>query len=404
VAAVFAAVLGVPGSARLFVASLLARTPVAALGLIFVLRTKELTGSFAAGGLASGVLALASAACSPALGRLVDRRGQTLVLGASATVCAVACVAFAALSPAAPLGAVLACALVAGAAMPPLGPCLRALWPRLIRDPDALHAAFALDASAVELTFVVGPVVLAAGLGAWSTAAAAIVSGVLLLAGTLAFAATPQSRAWRTAERAVGTGRAGALRGAGVRTLIAVFVLIGTTFGAVEVGVPAATAAAGVPRLAGLVLGVWAAGSMLGGLLAARAGPPHDPIRRLCLLLATLAGGHLLVAVPDDPWVIAALLLAAGCAIAPMFTLAYGMVEALAPAGTVTEAYTWLSTGIAAGFAAGSAAGGFVAEAVGPGAAFAVAAVACAGAAATGALRRRTLVSARPLAVAAAPG
>ena len=47
------------------------------------------------------------------------------------------------------------------------------------------------------------------------------------------------------------------------------------------------------------------------------------------------------------------------------------MVEALAPAGTVTEAYTWLSTGIAAGLAAGAALSGALAEAHGAGAAFA---------------------------------
>ena len=58
-------------SARLFVSSLVGRAPATALSLVLVLRTKELTGSFAAAGLASGSHALASAMCSPVLGRIV---------------------------------------------------------------------------------------------------------------------------------------------------------------------------------------------------------------------------------------------------------------------------------------------------------------------------------------------
>ena len=69
---------------------MVARVPAAAAGIVFVLRTKELTGSFAAAGVASGAHALAASACAPALGRLVDRRGQTLVLFGGTAVCSLA--------------------------------------------------------------------------------------------------------------------------------------------------------------------------------------------------------------------------------------------------------------------------------------------------------------------------
>ena len=92
-------VLRGPDSARLFVSSMVARTPAAAMGLVIVLRTKELTGSFAAGGLGVGRRTRSpSAVCSPVLGRLVDRRGQTLVLvGGRAGRARSRCCAFAAL-------------------------------------------------------------------------------------------------------------------------------------------------------------------------------------------------------------------------------------------------------------------------------------------------------------------
>jgi len=372
------AVLRVPGSFRVFAASMLARIPVTALGLVFVLRTKELTGSFAAAGVAAGLYALASAACGPALGRMADRRGQPAVLIPGAVLAAAALAVFAALPAGAPFAAIVACAVVAGAATPPIGPCLRAMWPDMLGDRSLAHAAFAVESAGLEITYIAGPVVIAGAIGSQSTAAAAATSAVLLLAGTLAFASSAAVRAFRPPPSPA--GGAGPLRSAGVRTLAVVYVLVGLAFGAVEVGVPATADAAGHAHAAGLLLGVWGLGSLLGGLAAANARPPADRVRRLCLLLALLAAGHALLAVPVGLLGLAALLLLAGAAIAPTFGLANGLVDGAAPAGALTEAFTWLSTAMVAGLALGSAVAGALADGA-PGGAFALAGVACAGAA-----------------------
>ncbi len=382
------AVLSAPGSARVFVASMVARVPVTALGLVFVLRAKELTGSFAAAGVAAGLYALASAACAPALGRMADRRGQPAVLVPAAFFAAVALTAFAALPAGLPFAGIVACAVVAGAATPPVGPCLRAMWPDMLGDRSLAHKAFALESAGLEITYIAGPVLIAGAIGSQSTAAAALTSGLLLLAGTLVFAAAGPVRAFRPAPRAAGGG--GPLRSSGVRTLAVVYVLVGLAFGAVEVGVPASADAAGHPHASGLLLGVWGLGSLLGGIAAAQARPPADRVRRLCLLLALLAAGHALLAVPAGLLGLAALLLLAGAAIAPAFGIANGLVDGVAPAGAVTEAFTWLSTGIALGLALGSAIGGALADGT-PGGAFALAGVACLGAALYASSRRGAL-------------
>ncbi|HSD77450.1 MAG TPA: hypothetical protein VLA98_08585, partial [Solirubrobacteraceae bacterium] len=54
-------VLAVPGVRRLLGSSLVARLPMAAVGLLVLLRTRELGGSYALGGLATGALAAAMA-------------------------------------------------------------------------------------------------------------------------------------------------------------------------------------------------------------------------------------------------------------------------------------------------------------------------------------------------------
>src|SRR6188472_4819729 len=93
------AVLKTPGVLPIFVASCVARLPMGALGLLFVLHTQALTGSYARGGVVAGAYTLALGVSNPALARLVDRRGQTLVLLVGAPVSAGA-MATAALLPA----------------------------------------------------------------------------------------------------------------------------------------------------------------------------------------------------------------------------------------------------------------------------------------------------------------
>ena len=390
------ALLRVPGFGWLFLASTAGRLPVSALGLVFILRTRELTGSYAAGGAVAAAYALANGVTAPALGRMVDRRGQGAVLVPAALIGSVALVIFALLGEGVPVIAAMACAAVAGAAIPPLGPCLRTLWPSLLGDdPARTHAAFALESAALEVTYIAGPVLIAGAIGSQSTAAATLACAALLLLGTGTFAASAASRAWRSPALA-DTGGFGALRAPGVRTLMVVFLLLGATFGSVEVAVPVAAEAAGVAGATGLLLGIWGAGSLIGGLVAARAGAPADPSRRLTLVLVALAAGHLLLTIPTGPLVLAGLLLVAGLAIAPAIAGAYTMVDGVAPAGTVTEAYTWLTTGIAAGLALGAAVTGALAESHGAGAAFATAAAACALAAVAGSVGRGTLVPVAP--------
>ena len=61
----------------------------------------------------------------------------------------------------APLALVGAAAAAAGALMPPIGASLRSLWPRMFADGELRAAAYALEASLQEITFIVGPLLVA---------------------------------------------------------------------------------------------------------------------------------------------------------------------------------------------------------------------------------------------------
>ena len=242
--------------------SIVARLPLAMFSIGLLVHAQRLTGSFAAAGLVTAAYAVALGVGGPLLGRVVDRRGQTGVLLGAASLSAVLLCAIALLPEGAPLPVLVAMAAGIGLATPPVGACLRTL----LRDP----AAFAVEASAVELTWVFGPP-LALGAGAlFSTGAALAGAGVILLASTAAFAAHPVSRAWRPAPRVV-RPRGGSLQTPAMQTLALVLLAVGVLFGAVEIGVAAASATLGATAAAGPLLGVWGVGSLAGGALAARA-------------------------------------------------------------------------------------------------------------------------------------
>jgi MFS family permease len=376
------AVLRAPGFAWLFAASMLGRVPAFATGLVLVLRTRELTGSFAAGGVVAGVSAFAMCVSAPVVGRLVDRRGQAAVLAACAALSTCGMLALGLLPHGAGVLAAGACAVATGAGFPPLGACLRAALPTLLPDRERRHAAFALESAVTEVTYVAAPLLVAVSIAVGGTATAAFVCATLSPLGVAAFIAHPATRAVRASDEERHPG--GALRAPGVRALLFIFLLVGITFGAVEVAVPAAAGA----RTAGFLLALWGAGSLTGGLIAARAAAPADGVRRVRRLLVALAAGHLLLVLAAGPVALALLLPVAGLAIAPTFAGTFALVEDLAPPGMLTEAYTWLSTGIGGGIAAGAAVAGALAEASSPNAAFAFAAAAAAAGAALAAVSR----------------
>jgi predicted MFS family arabinose efflux permease len=377
-----------------FAASILARLPLAMLTIGMLVHVKHVTGSFAAAGLVAGTLAVAQGAGGPALGRLVDRRGQTAVLLAGALVSGAGLIATAALPADAPLTALLALATVIGLATPPVGPCMRALLPGLVDDPDAQRGAYAIDSAAVELTWVSGPpLVLLAGT-LLSTGAALVLAGAILTVSTLLFAATPASRAWRPEPKA-GDDATGALRSPGVLTLVLALGSAGLLFGATEVAVTAAADALGGTAAAGPLLGLWGVGSLIGGIVVARAGGGARTGAGLAALLAVLAATHLALAAAAGSMIaLGAVIVLAGSMIAPTCATAYAMVDAAAPAGTTTEAFAWLATAIAIGTSAGAAAAGAVADASGPASTFVLAGAAGAIGAAVTILRARTVTPA----------
>jgi MFS family permease len=168
-------------------------------------------------------------------------------------------------------------------------------------------------------------------------------------------------------------------------------IAIGTSFGAVEVSLPAFAEAHGNRPAGGLALAAYSVGSIAGGFLfgaAARNVPAARRYRIAVLAFPVLLALSLLA------WSIPAMcviLAIAGLPIAPSFAASYVLLDRLAPADVKTETFAWLNTAIVAGAALGNAAAGSLIGASGWHASLTMAVMAGALAAAVTLVRRRTL-------------
>ena len=374
----------------LVASSLLARFPIGINALAIVLYLREQTGSFAIAGAVSGTLAAGSGVGAPVQGRLVDRIGARRVLVPLACVHALALGGIVGLTElGAPTAALIVCGFIAGFAIPPTSSVLRSMWTDLL-EPRLHQAAYALDSTMIEVIFISGPLLTAAIAALTSPAGAMIVSAVAVVTGTTIFTALPPTRHVEPEEHHAG-GVLGALASPGVRTLVAISLPTGVGIGMLEVGIPAFSRAEGAAAVAGVLLALWSFGSLIGGLLYGTL-PRRRGLLRTHLLVGALLPLTLLpLAFAPSVWVMALLVIPAGCCIAPLLATRNELVGGVAPPGMRTEAYTWPITSFVGGIAIGAALCGVLVEGPGWRTAFAVAAAFAAGGALLALLWRKTV-------------
>jgi MFS family permease len=372
--------------------SVLARLPLGINALAIVLLMRHEGYSFGAAGAAAGAMAIGVGGSGPYISRLIDRHGQRPVLAPLALGHAVALtlIIVVALSHA-PQGAVIATALLAGIAFPPIGAVMRPLWPRLLADrPELLTTAFALDAAIVELSFVAGPLITAVIVTVASPPFALAVSAISSVIGTLWLTSMPPSRAFQPEPQGE-RHFLGALQSAGVRTLVAATLPVGFCFGAVEVTFPAFCEDVATRSTAGLLLAIWSFGSGVGGILYGARHWTLPAFRRYPRCALALPLGFLPLAFPSTVAVMAPFAFISGLSIAPLISTGSHVVGDIAPEGAVTEAYTWPITALVIGISLGNAAAGAIAGSSGWRESFVIAACAALVGAAIAVTQRRTL-------------
>ncbi|WAB85095.1 MFS transporter [Microcella daejeonensis] len=343
------------GVARIIAAQLTARFPSGMISLAYLLHIEQIFDSYGAAGLVLGATSIGQAIAGPLTSRWMGVWGMRPVISLTLVICSasLAVVAFASL----PIWGYMIVGFIGGIANPPIQPAVRTIYPKMVTSKQ-LTPLFSLDASAQEIIWVAGPVMTTFVATQVSTVAAIVLAGAFLIGGGVWFLASPE----------VGRVRIPRSRRSFGAVLSRPPVLLATVVGFLLVGACAAIEAAVVANFredgaeAGIVLAIWAIGSLAGGLAFG-----HIPIgpwalaRRMAVVFVGTAAAAFFL----DFWGLALTLLIAGAGIAPALAVMFAIVSASVKFSETAEAYGWVGTGQLIGAALGSAVAGFLIDAEG---------------------------------------
>ncbi|AXK33418.1 MFS transporter [Streptomyces armeniacus] len=367
----YRAVFAAPGSAKFSAAGFLGRLLQGMLIVGVVAMVSQATGRYGLAGALAATVALSVAVCSPQIARLVDRHGQRRVLRPAMLVSVTGVAGLTlAVRQDAPDWLLFVFAAASGCA-PGVGAMVRARWAAIYDgEPRLLHSAFALESVVDEINYMVGPVLSIWLCTVWFPEAGPVVAAGFLLAGVLWLSS---QHATEPAPHPRGQHAGGsALRTPGLWLLAAVYVFTGSIFGSVDVVTVAFAEEEGHKSVAGLMLAVYAMGSVLAGvvygLLHVSAPLPRRWLVGICAMALSMIPLQL---AGNLPWMAVALFIA-GLTVAPTMVTTVGLVERLVPRASLTEGMTWLSTGLSVGIALGSAVAGWGVDTFGAGQAYRV--------------------------------
>lgn len=346
-------VLAVPALRQAVVLGMLVRIPLFASGVLLTLHVVQtLHRDYGAAGLVTAAATLCIAVSGPWRGRLLDSKGLRRVVLPSVVVTAV-CWSIAPFVGYLPL---LLLASLAGLFAVPTFSIIRQAVMVAVPESDR-RTALSLDSVAVEVSFMVGPLVGVWAATIWSTAWVLFSIEMLgALAGMGLWLVNPVLRA-----EGVDTGGDG--RRAGDKrpsprvwfrpqflALCAAAAATTIVLSGCDIAFVAALREFDEVALLGPVLALWGLGSVIGGLIY---GMLHRSISAL-LLLGGLSVATIPLALAPSVWPLAALGFLAGVLCAPTITATVDQLSRVVPEAARGEAIGWHGSAMTAGSAMGA--------------------------------------------------
>ncbi len=361
----YACILRRPGTARLFLPTLIARIPDSIAATAIVVLVRSVAGSYSTAGLTAGAFGIGTAISAPLAGRALDRLGQRRVLPVLAAGFAGALVALALACGHLAADELAALALVAGLARPPVEAALRAMWPRLV-PPAQVDAAYALDSTGQELIWIGGPLLLGLLLATGRPQLPLIACAVVTVAGTIIYSTGLPAPGSRNAASAAPSP----LRRAGLRILLIAAACYGVAAGILNLALVAFAGAHGGVAWAGVLVAIWGLGSLAGGLLYGSRDWGGSVEGRAMGCLALFGATLMLLAAAHGLIILALLMVPLGVPLSPWLGSLSASVQRAVPAVSSTEAFAWTFAVITVAMAVGSAIGGVIIQGAGAETAF----------------------------------
>ncbi|WP_235950390.1 MFS transporter [Phycicoccus flavus] len=360
--------LAVPGLRRLLVVGALIRTPVFATAIIVSIHVVTTLGrSYAEAGVIGAAATLSIAASGPLRGHLLDRFGMRRVVAPALLLSGVAW----GIAPWVGYWPLLVLVVVAGVFSVPSFSIIRQAI--IATTPEQQRrTAISLDSALIEACYMLAPAIAIWAASIWGTS---IVLFVVQMTGVAADAVLWYLDPPLRGEDEDAPGTRSVPRRQWIRPR---FVMVCATAAASTVVLAGSdltfvAAMREFDRVSqlGIVLALWALGSLVGGLAygALSRDVPGS------VLLVGLAVATVPMAFAGSAWQLALLAFVAGLLCAPIITATLGEVARLVPANARGEAIGWHSSSMTAGGAAGAPFAGLVLDRWGPGAGFVAIAV-----------------------------
>ncbi|AYG02706.1 MFS transporter [Gryllotalpicola protaetiae] len=353
----YSSVLKTPGVARIIAAQLTARFPSGMLSLGVLLHIEQVHHTYGAAGLVLAGSAAGQAVAGPLTSRLMGVLGMRPVLAVTTAVYAAGILIIALVTMPVPLTVLVA--FVGSLATPPIQPAVRTIYPKLVTS-NLLTPLFSLDASAQEIIWIAGPVVITFIATQVSTVLGLVLCAGVIVAGGAWFIASPELGRVRIPRSKRRFGVVLTRPTVLISTIVGLL-LIGSC-SAVEAGVVAAFQGTGAAPSAhgfesGIVLAIWSLGSLVGGFSFGHLPlSPWSLARRMLLMFAGVA----LASIWLNIWWMIPALLVSGAGIAPALAAMFAMTSSSVKFSDTAEAFGWISTGQLIGAGIGSAIAGAV--------------------------------------------
>ena len=344
---------------RFSTAGFIARLPVSMVGIGILMYVEAERGSYTIAGAVSGSISIASAIGGPLSSRLVDKLGQHRVLPIQILLIVLCSMALVVLIPSdVPAPYLFIFSIGSGLAYPSIGALVRSRWTALLVSGPVLLTAFSIESIIDELIFIVGPTIAATTSVKFHPAAPQIIAMCLLTGGGLWLASM------RSTEPPINKhqGKHGkpVILQNGLIYMWGVHIAIGMFFGAVETSIIDFTKLAGQPIYGGIVMAVWAFGSLLGGFVYGGLhfkSALHNQLIVVTLLLVPATVAMIFV---ESILMLALLSIAAGIGISPLLIASAAITQRRSPLGRTTEAIASMYAGISLGFAFAAAMAGWL--------------------------------------------
>lgn len=359
----YRSILSHPGSKAFAFGGVLSRLPMSMFNISFILMVQIEYGSYEMAGRVAALGIVLWAIQTVPTSILVDRIGQRLGMLPFALLhtAGVALGVWAAVNGMAEW--VLWVAVALASLQGPLGSLTRARWSNILDSDEDIHTAFALEGALDEFLFISGPAlatILATTV--WGPAGL-VVSAVGFLIGLAIL--LPQRSTEPSPRKQTGGASLGFKVPPAVVAATFIALALGLMFGSFDLSVVGFADEQGHKGWSGVILGIVAGGSFIGGLSY---GTRHWKMalwKRTVIGTMALAIGFSLLTQSPNLWVFALVGAAAGVAIAPTLTNTDTIVQRMVKRDQITEGLSWLRIGMGVGIAVGAWLAGYLVDNVG---------------------------------------